>query len=105
MKCNLLLLNPVFVPFHARIPHFLASTDNLSVHKETVGDKQEWDSQLDYRTCLSLALLLDQSDDWRRLMRLMKMSSSEEGLASFNSPTKEVLTMYEVSMPSRHSIY
>ena len=88
-------------------PHFLVSTDNLSVHKETVSDKQEWDSlsQLDYRTHLSLALLLDQSDDWRRLCHIMKMSSSEEGFASFMSPTKEVLTMYEVSMPSRHSIY
>ena len=74
---------------------------------ETVSIKQEGDSlsQLDYRARLSLAILLDQSDDWRRLCHLMNLSALEGGFATFTSPTKDLLTMYEVSMPSMHGLH
>ena len=75
------------------------SPDMLSSQMETVSIKQESDSlaRLDYRARLSLSILLDQQEDWRRLCRLMNLSALEGGFATFTSPTKDMLSMYEVS--------
>lgn len=70
---------------------------------ETVSIKQEGDnlSKLDYRARLSLAILLDQNDDWRRLCHLMNLAPLEGGFATFTSPTKDMLSMYQVSRRQR----
>ena len=70
---------------------------------ETVSIKQEGDnlSKLDYRARLSLAILLDQNDDWRRLCHLMNLAPLEGGFATFTSPTKDMLSMYQVSRGHR----
>jgi hypothetical protein len=78
--------------------HFLRLSDMLSSQMETVSIKQEGDSlsKLDYRARLSLAILLDQNDDWRRLCHLMNLAPLEGGFATFTSPTKDMLSMYQV---------
>ena len=70
----------------------------LSSQMESVSIKQEGDdlSKLDYRVRLSLAILLDQNGDWRKLCHLMNLAPLEGGFATFTSPTKDLLTMYEV---------
>ena len=72
---------------------------------ESVSIKQESDMRmLDFRVRISLAILLDENDNWRQLCRLMNLSSLESGFATFSSPTKEVLAMFEVSLiPTFHS--
>jgi hypothetical protein len=74
---------------------------------ESVSIKQESDMrQLDFRVRISLAILLDQNDNWRQLCRMMNLSSLESGFATFSSPTKEVLAMFEVSpIPNLHSVH
>ena len=72
---------------------------------ETVSIKQEGDlSKLDYRVRLSLAILLDQNEDWRRLCHLMNLAPLEGGFATFTSPTKDMLSMYEVRTHS-HTLF
>ena len=79
------------------LPFF--TSDMLSVRMETVSIKQEESlSSLDHRARLSLAILLDQSEDWRRLCYLMKLAPLEGGFATFSSPTKDLLSMYEVKV-------
>lgn len=70
----------------------------LSTQMETVSIKQEGGdlSKLDYRARLSLSILLDQNEDWRRLCHLMNLAPLEGGFATFTSPTKDMLSMYEV---------
>ena len=74
----------------------------LSMHAEMLNsqlsiEQEEGDlSKLDYRARLSLAILLDQNEDWRRLGRLMNLASLEGGFATFTSPTKDLLSMYQV---------
>ena len=72
---------------------------------ESVSIKQESDMRLlDFRVRISLAILLDENDNWRQLCRLMNLGSLESGFATFSSPTKEVLAMFEVSpIPRFHS--
>ena len=65
---------------------------------ESITIKQESDMRLlDFRVRISLAILLDENDNWRQLCRLMNFSTLESGFATFSSPTKEVLAMFEVS--------
>lgn len=99
------LLNYVLsLPFH-RSSFFLS--EQLSSQMESVSIKQESDMrQLDFRVRISLAILLDQNESWRQLCRLMNLNSLESGFATFSSPTKEVLAMYEVNpIPNLHSIH
>ncbi len=65
---------------------------------ETVSIKQEGDdlAKLDYRARLSLAILLDQNEEWRRLCHLMNLAPLEGGFATFTSPTKDMLAMFQV---------
>ena len=53
---------------------------------------------LDFRARISLAILLDEQGTWRQLCRMMNLSTLESGFATFSSPTKEVLAMFEVSL-------
>lgn len=58
---------------------------------------------LDFRPRISLALILDPSNsgsDWKALAKCLSLSHLEGGLKSMTSPTKELLTMYEVSRSS-----
>ena len=55
---------------------------------------------LDFRPRISLALILDpknQGSDWKALAKCLSLSHLEGGLETMTSPTKELLTMYEVS--------
>lgn len=57
--------------------------------------------KLDFRPRISLALLLDapnDGSDWKALAKCLSLSHLEGGLESMTSPTKELLTMYEVSI-------
>lgn len=76
----------------------LPLTDQLSSQMEAVSIKQEGDLRnLDFRARISLAILLDHSNRWKKLCELMKLSQYESGFATFSSPTKELLQMFEVS--------
>ena len=72
--------------------------EQLTNQMESITIKQESDMRLlDFRVRISLAILLDENDNWRQLCRLMNFSTLESGFATFSSPTKEVLAMFEVS--------
>ena len=78
--------------------------DMLSVRMETVSIKQEESlAILNPHARLALAAMLDQTSDWRRLCHLMKLQSLEGGFATFSSPTKDLLTMYEVRLRGHRS--
>ena len=51
-------------------------------------------SKLDYRARLSLSFILDKNEEWRKLCRFMNL---EGGFTTFTSPTRDLLSMYEVS--------
>lgn len=59
--------------------------------------------KLDFRPRISLALILDppkDGGDWKALAKCLSLSHLEGGLEAMTSPTKELLTMYEVSLTS-----
>ena len=60
---------------------------------------------LDFRPRFSLAFLLDQpkdGGDWRALARHLDLGHLINGLQAMTSPTKELLTMYEVGVVQGH---
>ena len=64
-------------------------------------------NKLDFRPRISLALILDplnEGCDWKALAKCLSLSHLEAGLGEMTSPTKELLTMYEVSpsLPFTH---
>ena len=79
----------------------LCPAGDLSAQMEAVSIKQEGDMRnLDHLQRISLAVVLDHNDLWKQLGKLMNLAQYEAGFATCSSPTRELLSMFEVRVRS-----
>ena len=89
-----------FVLFHLS-EQLTSKLRSVSLEEQMVSPPEGDMASLGFRPRFSLAFFLDQlkeGGDWRALARRLDLGHLINGLQAMTSPTKELLTMYEVSI-------
>ncbi len=90
----------MYVLYVLAIIKTFVNSGELSAQMEAVSIKQEGDLRnLDHLQRISLAVVLDHNDLWKQLGKLMNLAEFEAGFATCSSPTRELLSMFEVGVP------